>query len=62
MAGNAFAVYFIHAPVLVYLGLALRGLRLYPLLKFALVGPFAVALCFTVAYVLRRTPLVRNIL
>jgi glucan biosynthesis protein C len=62
MAGNAFAVYFIHAPVLVYLGLALRGLRLYPLLKFALVGPLAVALCFTIAYVLRRTPLVRNIL
>ncbi len=61
MADNAFAVYFVHVPVLVYLGLALRGLRLYPLLKFALVGPFAVALCFLIAYVLRRTPLVKNI-
>jgi glucan biosynthesis protein C len=62
MADNAFAVYFIHAPVLVYLGLALRGIRIYPLLKFVLVAPVAVVLCFLIAYVLRRTPLVRNII
>lgn len=62
MADNAFAVYFIHAPVLVYLGLALRAIRIYPLLKFSLVAPVAVALCFLIAYVLRRTPLVRSII
>ena len=62
MARGAFVVYFIHAPVLVYLSLALRGIEIYPLLKFALVGPLAVALCFGIAFVLRRTPLIRNIL
>lgn len=62
MANSAFAVYFIHAPVLVYLGLAMRGLRIYPLLKFVLVGSLAVALCFAIAYVLRRTPVVKNII
>ncbi len=60
MAANSFAVYFIHAPVLVFLALALRGIQLYPLLKFALVAPVVVALCFLIAHYLRRLPLVRN--
>jgi surface polysaccharide O-acyltransferase-like enzyme len=62
MAKNSFAVYFIHAPVLVFLSLGLRGIRLYPLLKFALVAPLAVVLCFLIAHYLRRIPLVRNIM
>ncbi|MFC2046030.1 acyltransferase family protein [Chloroflexota bacterium] len=62
MSDSTFAVYFIHAPVLVFLALALRGVSLYPLLKFALVAPVAVALCFVLAYLLRRLPGVRRIL
>jgi surface polysaccharide O-acyltransferase-like enzyme len=62
MSDSSYAVYFIHAPVLVFLALALRGVRLYPLLKFALVAPVAVALCFVLAYLLRRLPGARRIL
>ena len=62
MSDSTYTVYFIHAPVLVYLALALRGIKLYPLLKFALVSPVAVALCFLIAYFLRKLPLVRSIL
>jgi hypothetical protein len=62
MSDSTFAVYFIHAPVLVFLALALRGVTLYPLLKFALVAPVAVALCFVIAYLLRLVPGLRRIL
>lgn len=62
MSDSSYAVYFIHAPVLVFLTLALRDVRLYPLLKFALLAPVAVALCFVLAYLLRQLPGVRRIL
>lgn len=62
MSDSSYAVYFIHAPVLVFLALALRGITLYPLLKWTLVAPVAVALCFVLAYLLRKLPLVRRIL
>jgi surface polysaccharide O-acyltransferase-like enzyme len=62
MSDSTFAVYFIHAPVLVFLALALRGITLYPLLKFALVAPVAVALCFVLAYLLRKVPGLNRIL
>jgi glucan biosynthesis protein C len=62
MSDSSYAVYFIHAPVLVFLGLALRGFTLHPLLKWALLAPVVVALCFVLAYLLRRIPLVRRIL
>ncbi|MGD9048016.1 MAG: acyltransferase family protein [Anaerolineae bacterium] len=62
MSDSVFAVYFIHAPVLVFLALALKDITLYPLLKFALVAPIAVVLCFAIAYLLRKLPLVRRIL
>ncbi|MFC1511758.1 hypothetical protein ACFL5H_01005 [Candidatus Latescibacterota bacterium] len=45
-----------------FLVLALRGLSLYPLLKFALVAPLAVGLCFTLASIFRKLPLARQIL
>jgi glucan biosynthesis protein C len=62
MSDSTFAVYFIHAPVLVFLALALKDITLYPLLKFALVAPVAVVLCFVIAIPLRKLPLVRRIL
>jgi glucan biosynthesis protein C len=62
MSDSSYAVYFIHALVLVFLALALRGVTLYPLLKFALVAPVAVALCFVLACLLRKLPGVRRIL
>jgi glucan biosynthesis protein C len=62
LSACTYTVYFIHAPVLVFLALALRGVTLHPLLKFALVAPVAVILCFALAYLLRKLPVLRNIL
>jgi glucan biosynthesis protein C len=62
MAASAYTVYIIHAPVIVFLGLALRGVILHPLLKFALVAPVALALCFLLANFIRKLPLARDIL
>jgi hypothetical protein len=62
MSDSTFAVYFIHAPVLVFLALALKDVDLYPLFKWAIVSPVAISLCFAIAYILRRLPLLRKIL
>jgi glucan biosynthesis protein C len=62
MSASAYTVFLIHAPVLVFLALALRGISLHPLLKFAVVAPLAVALCFLIANYLRKLPLARRIL
>jgi glucan biosynthesis protein C len=62
LSDSTFTVYFIHSPVLVSLALALKGFDLYPLAKWALVSPVAIILCFVIAYVLRRLPLLRSIL
>jgi magnesium-transporting ATPase (P-type) len=62
LSACTYTVYFIHAPVLVFLGLALRGFEAHPLLKFTLVAPLAVALCFAIAFLLKRLPLVRSVL
>jgi surface polysaccharide O-acyltransferase-like enzyme len=62
MAASAYTVFIIHAPVIVFLALALRGIDLYPLLKFVLVAPIAIALCFVLANFVRKLPLARDIL
>jgi peptidoglycan/LPS O-acetylase OafA/YrhL len=62
LAASSYAAYVIHAPVLVFLALALRGLDLYLLLKFALVAPVAIVLCFLLGYLLRQIPLVNRVL
>jgi len=61
MSDSTFTVYFIHAPVLVLLALALKDIDLYPLLKWVLVSPVAIFLCFVIAYLLKRLPLLRRI-
>jgi surface polysaccharide O-acyltransferase-like enzyme len=62
LSACTYTVYFIHAPVLVFLGLALRNITLAPLLKWALVAPAAVVLCFALAYLLKKIPGLRRIL
>ncbi len=56
LSRHAFAVYVIHAPVLVGLGLALRWLHAPAAAKFALVAALAVPLCWALAYAVRRLP------
>jgi membrane-bound acyltransferase YfiQ involved in biofilm formation len=62
LSTHAYAVYIIHAPILVGLAFALRGVELDPLLKFALAAVIAVPLCFSAAYLVRQLPLVQRVL
>ena len=62
LADSTYAVYIIHAPVVILLTLALRGVRLYPLLKFALALLVIVPVCFALANVIRKLPGARRIL
>jgi glucans biosynthesis protein C len=61
-APNAFGAYVIHILPVVGLQLALAGVALPPLAKFALVTAVAVPLCFALAAGLRRLPGVRSVL
>jgi glucan biosynthesis protein C len=62
MSAAAYAVYVFHAPVIVLLALALSSVGLDPSLKFVLVAPVAVTLCFVVGHLIRKLPLARSIL
>lgn len=62
LSAGSYAVYIIHAPVLVFLSLALRPLSLHSLIKFAVLGLVAVPLCFSMGLAIRRLPPARRIL
>ena len=62
MSASAYTAYIIHAPVIVLVAIAIRNINLYPLLKFALAVLVAVPLCFALASVVRKLPLIRKIL
>jgi hypothetical protein len=62
MSTAAYAAYVLFAPLIVLLALALSGLRLHMVLKFLLVSPVAVGLCFLVGHAVKKIPLVRGIL
>ncbi|MFN2134903.1 MAG: acyltransferase family protein, partial [Candidatus Promineifilaceae bacterium] len=62
LAAGAYTVYIIHAPIIVFLTYPLRGVVLYPLLKWALLVPVGVALCFAAAHLVRRLPLATRVL
>lgn len=61
-AAASYTVYIIHPPLVVLLTLAVRGIQIYPLLKFALAAATTVPLCFLLAAGIRRLPLARNVL
>jgi hypothetical protein len=62
MSGAAYATYVVFGPVIVLLALALSGIRMNMALKFILVSPVAVGLCFLVGYGAKKLPLARDIL
>lgn len=62
MSTSAYTVYIFHAPIIVFLALSLQGFVLNPLLKFILVAPLAVVICFILSNYIRRIPVLRNIL
>jgi peptidoglycan/LPS O-acetylase OafA/YrhL len=62
LSGAAYATYIFHQPVIILLALALSDIRLDLALKWLLVAPLAVSLCFLVGYVVKSLPLARDIL
>jgi len=62
MSGGSYATYVLHPLVIVPLAIGLSGLLMDLQLKFVVVAPLAVALCFTVGYYVRKLPLIRNVL
>jgi glucan biosynthesis protein C len=56
LAQHSYTVYIIHIPIIVYLALALRGIRPPAILKFGLVAGIVVPACFAVAYIIRKIP------
>jgi fucose 4-O-acetylase-like acetyltransferase len=61
MSESAFAVFILHPAVLVPLALALSGIHMNLTLKFLLVAPMAVALCYLIVYGLRKIPVFRSV-
>jgi len=61
-SAGSYATYVIHAPVVLVFTLMVRGVHLYPLLKFAAATVIVVPLCFGLAALIRQLPGVRRIL
>lgn len=63
MSDNAYAVYIIHAPTIIFVAYSARQIAFHPLLKFLLASIVGVSLCFLVShYVVRKLPLAEKLL
>jgi peptidoglycan/LPS O-acetylase OafA/YrhL len=63
LANNSFTVFLIHIPIIVILQYMLIGVKVDPLIKFAMVGAIGVPLIFAIShYVIRRLPYAKYIL
>ena len=62
LSQQSYAVYVIHVPIVVFVGIALKGIEIAPLLKFILAAVIALPICFGVAYLLRKIPGVSKVL
>jgi peptidoglycan/LPS O-acetylase OafA/YrhL len=62
LSASAYAAYVVHPPLITLLALALQGIALDLGLKWVLIAPVAVSLCFLIGYALKRLPLARDVL
>lgn len=62
LSQHSYAVYVIHIPIIVFVTYGLRAVTLAPLLKFGLASVILVPVCFAIAYVIRKLPLVSKVL
>jgi len=62
MSRTSFAVYIIHPAIIVPLALSLSDIHMNLSLKFLLVAPIAIVLCYLITYGLLKIPIVRTIL
>jgi len=56
LSDSSFTAYIIQVPVLVFLALSFQSIQLPLLVKFAIVSPIGVFLCFLFAYLVRKIP------
>jgi len=62
LSRNSYAVYIVHVPTIVFLALAMRGIDLLSLTKFAVASMIMVPACFAVAFAVKKIPGVSRIL
>jgi hypothetical protein len=62
LSQQSYAVYIIHIPIVVFIGIALKGIQLGPFLKFDIGAVIAVPACFIVAYIIRKIPGVAKVI
>jgi peptidoglycan/LPS O-acetylase OafA/YrhL len=62
LSQQSYAVYIIHVPIVVFIGVALKGIELGALPKFVLAAVIAVPVCFVVAYLIRKIPGVAKVI
>ena len=62
LSQQSYAVYIIHIPIVVFVGVALKGIEIAPLLKFLLAAVITVPICFVIAYIIRKIPGVTKVL
>lgn len=59
---NAYTAYIIHAPVIVFVTVTMRGLDFHPLLKFVLAALSSLPICFGLSSLIRKLPYAERIL
>ena len=62
LSQQSYAVYVIHAPIVVWIAIALKEVQLAPLLKFGIVAVITVPICFVAAFVIRKIPFLSRVL
>ncbi len=62
LSRNAYTVYLIHAPVLVFIALAMRPLMLHPLIKFVMLFSTGIPTCYILSHLIRKIPYTDRVL
>jgi peptidoglycan/LPS O-acetylase OafA/YrhL len=62
LAQQSYAVYLIHVPIIVFLGIALKDVDLGALLKFVMLSLIVVPVCYIVAWLIRKIPGVSRVI
>lgn len=62
LAQQSYAVYLIHVPIIVFLGIALAGIELSPLPKFVMLSVIVVPVCYVTAWLIRKIPGVSKVI
>jgi glucans biosynthesis protein C len=62
LSESSYAAYILQAPILVFLALSLQSIQMSLMLKFAVVSPIAITLCFLIAFLIKKIPNANKIL